>query len=317
MKSALLVLFLCGLFLSRATHGAPSLPVTKPPVSPLSSWTGPPHDPQALEGQWFYDYSSGTNSRRTNEFYDNLLHDQGGGFASYKAVFGRVVNLQYDTNPPNNLIGFDVIATISNDVPALSSWIPGTNSHGETSGTLEQHENILYGTKLCVEFAISHETNLPPVWLLPYVDLQPYVIARNEDQLAWYCWSPDNPENHQPFGNYYVPAWDFGEIPPGAGVSRILQFAVSVPGMDATDFRRLSLELSENSGADVLFNRTTSLKISTWLDVIPTEFPYSYPAFPARSSNCSVFHNIPEPAGIFLIIILLSIARAFLISALG
>ena len=304
--STIAIGFLYGFF-SNTAFAAPSLPVNKPPVVPLPSWTGPPNDPHAIEGQWFYEYASGINSRRTHEFHDNFNPFFGGGFASYKAVFGRVANLLYDPNPPNNLISFDIIATISNDVPALSPWFPGTNNHSESSVTLDQHANTLYGARLAIEFAISDLTNIPPVWLAPQFDLQPYIIALNEDLLAWYCWTPDNEENLTPFGNYYIPAWEFGDIPPGAGVTRTLHFTISLPGMDGADFRRGSLELSENSFIDVLFNRSTSLKISHWLAVIPIETGEMYPEFPTHSSNCSVFHNIPEPAFILFLPILLTV----------
>jgi hypothetical protein len=58
---------------------------------------------------------------------------------------------------------------------------------------------------------------------------------------------------------------------------------------------------SEIEGIDVLLNRTTSLKISTWLDDLSRDLCIPYPeAEPFRGSDCSVFHNIPEPAVSFL-----------------
>ena len=302
----ILFVILIGSFIVRA---APSLQITKPPVTPVPSWTGPVQDPHAVAGQWFYDYATGTTNRRTHEFYDNVFPGFGGGPASFGAINGVVVNLLFDPNPPFNLVGFDILATIINDTPTLDPWMPGSNQHNENLAVEEQYVGELFDVKLTAEFAVSDMTNIPALWMPPYFDNFPHIIATNEDEIAWYCWTPDNEEALIPYGNYYVPTWDFGNIAPGASASRVLSFSVIPPGLDLGDFRRAALEMSFNDGSDILMNRTTSLKISTWLDTLFIDMGTPYPEEPLRGSDCSVFHNIPEPAVVIILFPLLFILR--------
>jgi hypothetical protein len=277
---------------------APSLPIHKlgaaPPVGPNPSWTGPLNDPHAVQGQWFLDPASGAQEVRPYEFHDNVI-GQGGGYAGFGAIDGRVVNVL--TNPTNgNILSFDIAATITNDTPAMSPWQDGTNSHGEIANPRQQYEGTLYDTKLTIEFALADLQLMPVGFSSPYRQgFLPYIIAANEDQLAWYCYTPGSPPQDQStaIGNYYVPTWDFGNIPVGQSATRTLSFIVDGAGLDPADPRAEVLVDLQNP--DLLANRTSSLKISTWIDNLTADTGLAYPTDPLRGSDASVFHNIPEP----------------------
>ena len=144
----------------------------------------------------------------------------------------------------------------------------GANSHIEfLTYTGDQYEGTLYNTVLTADFAISDLSNLPASWINPYYQIIPYIIAQNEDVLAWYCWSPDNPLALQP-GNYYVPAWRFYNIPQGGSFSRLLQFTVDGSGLPPSDPRFDPIVLSAALHEDIFLNRTMSLKISEWLETL-------------------------------------------------
>ncbi len=292
-----------------ATAG-PSLPITKPPVLPVPSWTGPLQDPHALQGQWFSNYVTGAEECRTHEFYDNLL-GYGGGFAGTNAVYGKVVNVQL---AGQNIIGFTIDATITNDTPGEGPWADGTNSHEEWLSTPDQYFGTLYDTKLTAEFAVTDLGNLPPVFAGVYRNTDPYIIGLDEDQAAWFCWTPGNPDPaRRPFGNYYVPTWDFGNIMPGQTASRTMNFAVSGPGMTPADIRYAAIMSSWQAlwgRGDVFMNRTTDLKIGDWIDDIALDNGAAFPQETAlRHGNVSVFHNIPEPATLSLLVLASALLR--------
>jgi dockerin type I repeat protein len=277
--------------------GGLSLPVTKPPLVPVPSWTGPTLDPDAISGQWFRDHLYGLEDWRTHELHDNVS-DNNPYFRSMGsgAIYGRVTNVVQDpTN--NNILSFDVEAFVTNNTPFPETWIEGTNSHEEGTDPRTQYVGVLYDTKLAIEFAINLGGPLPPADISPYrfgpVSL---IRAMNNDQLAWYCWTPDNPEPVLvPWGDYHVPTWDFGDILQGGTAHRTLQFAVGAPGLAPGDARYQVIINSRDFGDDILLNRSTSLKISTWIDDLVRDWGVPYPHDddlpPLRSSNCSVFHD--------------------------
>ena len=311
MKTHLIILLLCCSV--SLVFSAPSLQITKPPVAPVPSWTGPVQDPDAIAGQWFFDFHTGAEHWRTHEFHDNVSPQGGGGWASSRAIWGIAFNVIMDAQ--GSIISFDIFATITNDVPAMDPWLDGGNSHREVRPFFDiedQYIGEMLETKLTAEFAISLLAGPPPInnWPAgPYRDpnLDPplsYIIATNEDQLAWYCWCPTSEDQSlKPPGAYYVPTWDFGNIPPGAGASRVLMF-VCLPPIPPGDPRHAAITASSEGGLDILLNRTTSLKISTWLDDLGIDPGIPYPEVePFRGSDCSVFHNIPEPALSCLVIV--------------
>jgi len=286
---------------------APSLPIFRPFVQPPISWTGPPIDPHASNGQWFVSLRDGAESFRPFEFYDNV-EQFGGGPMSCFAISGYTTNIVFD--PASRAItAFEIFATIFNDLPGRPPWSSGTNSHNEILPPLDNsYVGPLIRTKLTIEFAVSDTNNVPSVFTPPYIDpdFRPFIVAENEDQLAWYCWAPDNPRQLMPYGRYFVPTWDFGDIPPGGSVSRILLF--SAPGGISPQDPRF-LIIQEGQFVDILLNRTTSLKISTWLDFLLFDSCMPYPSQPLRGSNASVFHDIPEPAAGMLMVLVVAWVR--------
>lgn len=284
------------LLLSTAVMAAPSLLITKPPVvSGTNPYTGPANDPTAVQGQWFKDVDTQGLTVRPYEFYDNK-QGFGGGTASTNAIYGKVANITFQ-GP--NISGFTIKATISNDTPSSTgTWADGSNSHGETLNTTQRYEGALLNTKLTTSFAISGLGNLPSAWAPPYTDNQPYVIAQTPDELGWYCWSPGHGD---PTGGFYVPTYDFGNIPVNQSATRFLSFGVAGLGLDPSDSRfgvvMDSYYAAEGLG-DLFVGRTTSLKISDWLDTLALDDGSPYPMPPGISSDVSVFHAVPEPGSL-------------------
>jgi len=290
------------------TPGGLSLEVTKPPVvsGQEHEFTGPPVvDPMAEQGQWFLGIDGGQETNRTHEFYDNCLFiggDEYGRQVGYGAIYGEVRNVTYGITPPGasypNIAAFEIDAFITNLTPFPGSWRDGDNSHMESLSTDQQYAGTLYDTKLVIEFAADPTMGVPTPVVPPYRLPQsegPLIYAVNHDQLAWYCWTPDNPYELMPFGSYYVPTWDFGDIPQGQWAHRTLKFVCAGDGIPYGDSRYWTI--AGQGYGDILCNRSTSLKISTWMDEPYNDWGDPYPhegyyELPLRSSDCSVFHNV-------------------------
>ncbi len=304
------------------SFAAPSLTITKPPVVPNPSWTGPgvplppafpaSGDPHAEKGQWFVDrdmFMTFTNC--THEFYDNVI-GSGGGYQGSTAIFGYVSAITYVDGLGSPMTAFDITATIYNDISALSSWADGTNSHGEALSTGNQKmSGTLLDVKLTAEFSSDPNVAFPVPFVRPYINRvnASYIEAVNHDELAWYCWT-DDPEAQDPPGNFHVPTWNFGSISMGGSATRTLSFQIQPPGMWPSDSRYKAVVNSFTNGNDILLNRTTSLKISEWIEYLTTDTGVPYPDNPGdadSSSDVSVFHNIPEP-GIIIMFLLLVIS---------
>lgn len=277
------------------TWAAVSLEITKPPVA--GPPTGPVQDPIAAQGQWFLDPTAAPGQQATvrpYEFHDNPI-GAGGGNMSTRAIEGIVSSLTLD--PSNNITAFTVSASITNDTTTWEGmWPNGTNSHNEQQYASLPYVGTLYDTLLTIEFALA-DINLQPQWIAPYRQIQPEIVATNEDMTAWYCYDavydPGNP------GNYYVPAWDFGDIAPNQTVTKSLTFTVNGAISPADPRYNPLLQSFNDQSSDILLNRTTSLKISTWVDGIGIDNGMLYPPSPVeeevlRFSNASVFH-VPEP----------------------
>lgn len=285
------VIMVTGLFMAgiHPVAAGPSLPVTKPPVQSASLWTGPLVDIAATNGQWFID-GIGTETVRSNEFYDNVT----GGAAGAGAITGYVDSITYVAGPGTPITAFTIQATIVNDTSLDAEWGSGSNQHGETLDYRGlPYVGPLVDTKLAAEFAIADTNKLPTIFTGPYRDRQPYIEAVNEDQKGWYCWNPEDPEQgHNPKGDYFVPTWDFGTIQVGQSASRKLSFVVAPPGLQpAGDARYAAIVSSFLATNDVLMNRTHSLKISTWIDDIALDTGLQQEEPPLRLSDVSVFHN--------------------------
>lgn len=293
MKTRVVLVMVCagvGWFWAQSATAGPSLVVSKPPVQSTTVLTGPPVDPAATNGQWFID-SQGTETVRTNEFYDHI----GGGTAGAYVITGYVDSVAYMMGGGigSPLAGFTIQATIHNDASPEALWTSGSNSHGETLATQDPpYVGPLVDAMLVAEFAIADYVRLPQIFQGPYRDRTPWIEAVNENQWAWYCWNPDDQDpDHKPQGGYYVPAWNFGTIPLGQSATIQLRFSVAMPGIPFTDSRYMAILSSYNGKSDILQNRTTSLKISTWIDDIALDTGTDQSELPLRHSDVSVFHN--------------------------
>jgi hypothetical protein len=292
-------LILATAVLTTAAPAAPSLQITKPPILfSVPSWTGPVGDPHAEQGQWLKDAATGAESVRTHEFYDNVADPAaGGGAAGAAAISGTVNNIVTDPSS-GHITAFGILATITNDTPALSPWAMGLNSHLEMRMSVsmdDQYAGPLLGAVLTASFAVAPGLAMPEG--AQYIDQTPHIVAANHDALAWYCWTPGNP-NDAPAGGYLVPTWAFGDLGPGESADRQLDFTVDGDGLTPDDPRFTTL----TDGGDVLQNRNVSLKISDWLSPLPADTGAPYNEDVSHySSNVSVFHNVPEPATLALL----------------
>jgi hypothetical protein len=273
---------------SGLVSAAPSLPVTKSPVTPYAGFTGPVTvDSNAIMGQWFMDVADSNVTYRTHEFYDNPTAD-GGGLMGHLAVSGRVASITYSPNPPFNLIAaLEVEATVWNDAPASTNWPTGTNIQGEALSTIQQYTNTLRQVVLTADFAAA---GVPPDSMMgtpPFRDVPSYITSTNHDFSAWYSEAEGT--------GYYVPGWSFGDIPQGQSYTRTFHFVIrdfqgSDTTMDSSDPRHSVLVDSHLNGTDIFINRSLSLKISEWIsDPAPDVADGN-----ATNSNVSVFHNTDE-----------------------
>jgi hypothetical protein len=277
---------------------SPALPVTKPPLAPVPTYTGPQGDPHAIQGQWFRDAEGPSETVRPYEFYDNKYEYGGSASKSTLAIEGYVRNITY---AQGKITGFGIRATITNDdAESYGSWLEVGNSHGEYTDTRQRYTCNMYQTKLTVEFADDGiQGNLPSGGV--YLPEQ-NIFAKNYDELGWYCWTPNNPDpNKIPWGGYIVPTYDFNDIMHGQSVTRDLGFGLySAAGPEDALYQFLVAAADMNNGWDVFANRTTSLKISQYIENLVRDDGSPYPVPPLGSSDVSVFF-IPEPTTMVLL----------------
>jgi hypothetical protein len=280
----------------REALAAPSLPVTKPPVQPAASYTGPDQDLQAVMGQWFQNLGTQELEYRAREFYDNPTNSGGGSMGSL-AIEGHVTNLVPHVNVfqiVDGITSFDVAATIHNDSTLSPSgeWASGTNTLGEFLVTTNL-STTLSDVIMTVDFA-SAGTIPNNIENFPYGNSSPYITATNHDFTAWYgslvYFTQD--------GGFYAPGWSFGPIPPNQSVTRVFHFVIrdfngGNTFMRSDDPRYATLMDSNNNGTDILINRSSSLKISQWLSNPAADDGSAYPVNERGDmSNVSVFHNV-------------------------
>jgi hypothetical protein len=297
MRKRVLALVSVGIVVTGLAVAAPSLPITKPPLGPVPSWSGPPIDPHAISGQWFRT-ANGLEEVRPYEFHDNV-QGFGGGFAGSGAIRGVVSMLSLDA--AGNVVAFDVRASITNDTGGIGQWLEGGNSHGEyVVAPRTQWQGDMYDVKLSTSFADDGIRGNFPGPAGPYSGDEgtQNIFGMGYDQLGWYCWTPNNPDPQKvPWGDYMVPTWDFGFIPWGATVTRTLSFGLYNPVAPGTP-QYMALFDAYSHQWDMFVNRTTSLKISNYFDAFTPDSGAPYPLPPDLSSNVSVFHNIPEPVSL-------------------
>ena len=301
------------------------------PVRPITSSqfsqqapapNGPPPDPTAQQGQWFINVMDGSESANSWEFHDS---------DDSLSIEGKVVSILWSTNTSGgmtNIAGFTILATVSNNLsPASLASVVSTNAHFEVQmGPQPQFLGMMRRARIAAEFAVA-ETGpggppfvgvapnvpgmTPPYYYDPRGGSLYTIEAQNETLAAWYCFlgaDPQNPAN--PPGAYYVPAWDLGDIPPGISVQVLMNFLIKSYGggsadMPFSDLRHSVLRHSLMNGSDVLYNRSESLKISHWIDLILVDsgtLIHSVPPYEGEpveyiyASDVSVFFDSAGPA---------------------
>lgn len=202
-------------------------------------------------------------------------------------------------------MGFTLRVSITNNAPLSGEWNYGLNSHMEYLETDQQYSGTLYSSILAIEFAVSEVENTPSDWDAPFSMGQlPFLIAENADYLAWYSYTPENPEK-LPEGGYYVPSYYFGDIQPGETVERDIDFIFYGSGILRSDVRYALLEGSLINGWDLLSNRTSSLKISDWISKLYQDEGNLM----VSGSTASLFHNtVPVPEPLTILVISLGVA---------
>ena len=195
--------------------------------------------------------------------------------------------------------------SITNNTPSSGGWGSGINSHMEYLDTDRQYSGTLYSSILAIEFAVSDIVNTPSEWDAPYsIGQLPFIIAEDEDYLAWYSYTPGNPGKLTE-GGYYVPSYYFGDILPGETVERDIDFQFYGSGILRSDVRYELLEGSLANGWDLLSNRTSSLKISDWISRLYQDKGNLM----LSGSTASLFHNaVPVPEPFTIIVISLGVA---------
>lgn len=282
------------LFTLPALHAAPSLDVRKPPVFSFSGTnpnTGPASlDPTAKRGQWFAPRYGTTPapSPRSHELYDNAS-GQGGSSIGAQTIFGYVSSITYAAGPGTNIMGFQITAMIRNDANfGTGSFQPGTNSHGERRSSTAVYKGALVRPVLVVEFAQTSPSLFPTGVLTgtPYTpQMGPRILATNHDLHGWYCFN-----NTWPQGRFWVPAWQFPDIAVGGVAMRTLNFTVADGGIPPGELRYGWITQSNSIRRDILSNRTTSLKISNWVERPFLDDGTAYPPS-GQGSTASVFHD--------------------------
>jgi len=269
---------------------------------------GPPWDGFAQEGQWFQDPLTGEAHASTWEFHDDT---------NSLTIVGVVSSISYQ-NPSDsnsNIMAFDVQVTVFNNLPLLDYQTGGSsNSHGEVQAFVNSQyaEGTMFDPRITAEFAIADPAftpnGTPPYWgdpVAPTTGGMYYIEAMNEDEWAWYCW--DDPGLPGGPGNFQVPAWKLQPaiIPPGQSGTAMMSFIVTGSGMPVADYRHSVIRHSHWHGADLLYNRHNSLKISHWLDTLLIDDGYVMHAPPGQyeidppeyvyASDASVFFNsVPD-----------------------
>ena len=252
---------------------APSGPVLGGPNGPIPGdvFPGAPKDPESTSGQWFWNLGDVKDSKsyeyRTHEFYDNQYKEGGSEKWSTRAIEGYVTNLEEGL--------FTVKASITNDTfGGVGEFKPGENSHHEYWEKNKPYIGTMFDVKLTTDFADAKEGK---------------ITAIDYDQLAWFC----QPKT----GSFKVPTYDFGDIAPGETVTKDIQFSYDSGVEGLTEFLKKALEGKE----DIFLNRTTSLKISDFIDGLVFDDGTPYPVPPGLSSDVSVFHAVPIPCAVYLL----------------
>ncbi|MDX9795029.1 MAG: hypothetical protein RBU24_16110, partial [Kiritimatiellia bacterium] len=244
------------------------------PARPIRSSTflfqtpcGPTWDSLALQGQWFNDPATGKFHVQEWEYHDDdVTH----------SIKGMVVSITFDGTPASNIVAFSVQATVQNTLPSPYPVNAASNSHSELQGPQPaSYAGTLRNVRLSAEFAVANlgllPSGVPPYYTDPVSGGAYFIEALNENELAWYCWTPDDPQ-YPARGAFQVPTWRVGDIKPGATYTVMMSFQVTGGGMPVSDYRYSVIVYSQRMGADIFYNRHNSLKISHWLDTLLVDY---------------------------------------------
>ena len=246
------------------------------PARPIRSSTfliqrpcGPTWDSLALQGQWFNDPGTGKNHALEWEYHDDdVTH----------SIQGMVVSITFDGTPASNIVAFSVQATVQNTLPSPYPVNAASNSHSELQGPQPaSYAGTLRNVRISAEFAVANlgllPSGVPPYYTDPLSGGAYFIEALNENELAWYCWTPDNPQ-YPARGAFQVPTWRMGDIKPGATYTVMMSFQVTGGGMPVSDYRHSVIRASQQMGMDIFYNRHPSLKISHWLDTLLVDYGF-------------------------------------------
>ncbi len=290
------------IFCSASALAGPARPIQSSNFQ-VQTPCGPLWDSMAMQGQWFSDPNSGATNACTWEFHDD---DQS------LTIAGTVQSITFSTpgDTNSNILAFDVLAVVSNNLPADYAGGTVSNSHGEvqTAAGVTSGGDLMQQVRITAEFALAETNMIPsgssPYWPDPVSAGQYHIVAANEDERAWYCWTPGLQPPYQPAGKFQVPSWKLTpfDIPIGNQSTVLMQFTITGSGMPISDYRHSVIRASQQMGLDVLYNRHTSLKISHWLDTLlidagtsistpPPPFWQEEPIEYIYASDASVFYN--------------------------
>ncbi|HPO36731.1 MAG TPA: GEVED domain-containing protein [Kiritimatiellia bacterium] len=246
------------------------------PARPIRSSTfliqrpcGPTWDSLALQGQWFNDPGTGKNHALEWEYHDDdVTH----------SIQGMVVSITFDGTPASNIVAFSVQATVLNTLPSPFPVNVASNSHSELQGPQpSSYAGTMRNVRLSAEFAVANlgllPSGVPPYYPDPLSGGAYVIEALNENELAWYCWTPDDPQ-YPARGAFQVPTWRMGDIKPGATYTVMMSFQVTGGGMPVSDYRHSVIRASQQMGMDIFYNRHPSLKISHWLDTLLVDYGF-------------------------------------------
>ncbi|MCU0858209.1 MAG: GEVED domain-containing protein [Pontiellaceae bacterium] len=296
MKRLLMVIWI--VFGTFITFAGPVRPIRSSTFQSPQPPCGPVWDSFALQGQWFQDPLTQAVQVKTWEFHDD---------DAPLSIEGIVQSITFDGTQASNIVAFTVKATVVNNLPSTYPQMVSSNSHNEVQNPLNSTcSGIMKGARIAAEFAIASTTNLPngvpPYYTDPVSGGVYFIEAVNEHEWAWYCWTHD--------GNFQVPTWILGDIPPGGSASVLMQFQITGGVMPMSDYRHSVIRYSRNNQADLLYNRHTSLKISHWLDTLlidngtyigaPSAPPGQYIPEPPEyiyASDASVFFDLEMDFG--------------------
>lgn len=292
------------LAITSSALAAPARLITSPPVLKTGNpQTGPGFDPLATQGQWFL-RPNGVAEVRPYEFYDNV--DIASPIGSL-AIKGQVTNIAISGG---NMTSFDLTASITNDLGPPDTAVQGFNSHQERLGTVVNYAGTMHDVKMTMEFAFPSlvpvpaavlgqiASNTAPYRAPNYGGQNAQIIAQNEDQWAWYCYTPPNGT-----GDFLVPTYDFGNIAPGQTATRTIHFNFGGAGIGPGHPLFPQMQNWFATGQDILLNRTEDLKIGDWVDLLAADAGPAYPIPPSRAGNVSVFFNpIPEPSAVAVLV---------------